>query len=171
MPGFKIGGTGDGPTNTPNPLMNYRWLITELGPVGRGGQLLQFAKDVTLPNMRMERQEILGGLVWYKFAKAVRWDDAEIVFYDTGDLLPKLQEWQDMVFKLDKGIQKHSPSGGYKMVCSVDLLDGNGEVVNTHKLMNAWPVSINQGKMTYTNSEIKLVTLTLSYDYALSTKN
>ena len=95
MPGFVIGGAGDGPANTVETLRQHRWLIQRMGPIGQANRLV--ARDITLPELRIERQEILGGMIWYKFAKAVKYDDAQVIFYDTGDFLGEIQEWQNAV--------------------------------------------------------------------------
>jgi hypothetical protein len=166
IPGFNIGGSGDGPANTIETLRQHRWIIRKLGPIGR--ESLIVAKEVTLPELRLERQEILGGLIWYKYAKAVKYEDAQVIFYDTGKFLQEIQAWQDKVYKLDTGIGSHVPGKGYKLDSQFDLLDGSGNTVNSYTFKNSWPALIAQGKLSYTDSEIKVVTITLAYDWVES---
>lgn len=163
MPGFNISG-GNGPSNTIEMLYSHRWLIKKLGPVGRDTLLI--ARDLVLPDLKIDRQEINGGTIVYKFAKSVKWDDVQVTFYDDSKLLSEIDKWVDLVYTNDAGIKSHAPSGGYKQECQFELLDGEGTVKNTIKLMNAWPVTVSQGKLTYTNSDIKIITLTLAYDWA-----
>ena len=68
--------------------------------------------------------------------------------------------------QLASGIGTHSPSGGYKQESKFDLLDGSGATINSYTLKNSWPINISQGKLTYTDTEIKIVTVTLAYDWA-----
>lgn len=172
MPGFKINNGGDGPNNNVETLREHRWLISQLGPIQSSNALL-FAKELTLPDFRAERQEILGGALWYKFAKSVKWEDCRVLFYDTGEILPKLYEWRDKVFSITNGIGIHStaPSkkgtdSGYKHECTFELLNGVGVSAFIIYLVGAWPSQISEGNLDYTSSAIKLVTVTLTYDYA-----
>lgn len=164
MPGFKIGGAGDGPSSGIETLRQHRWLITKLGPIGTENLLV--ARDLVLPEYRIDRQEILGGLIYYKFAKSVKWEDISVTFYDTGKILDELCKWKQLVYDNSSGIKKHSPNGGYKQDCIFELLDGTGSPLNTITAKNAWPASIAQGQLSYTSTEIKVVTVTLAYDFA-----
>ena len=47
MPGFNIGGAGDGPANTIEVLRQHRWIIENMGPIGQENRLV--ARDITLP--------------------------------------------------------------------------------------------------------------------------
>lgn len=167
MPGFVINGQGGpGPANTVDTLRNHRWLITNLGPVKITQMLV--ARDLVLPSLKLERQEVLGGLIWYKYAKAVKWDDLDISFYDNGIILKDLETWRDMIFTNEEGIKDHSPSSGYKKECEFVLIDGTGNTKNKFTLKGAWPAKIGHSQLSYTNNEIKLVTATMAYDWAES---
>jgi len=165
MPGFVINGKGEpGPPNTIDLLYNHRWMITQLGPISQNDTLV--ARDLGLPDLKFDKQEILAGLIWYKYAKSVRWDDASVTFYDNGDIGKKIQEWQDSVFTVADGIKQHHPSGGYKKDSIFSLLDGEGTERQKFTLKNSWPISISPGKLSYTDTNIKLLVVTLSFDWA-----
>jgi len=168
MPGFKINGEGEAPINTSEYLWQHRWLIENLGyHVDQDGAFV--AKEVALPDLRMERQEILGGLVWYKFAKAVKFDDATITFYDDSKVSNKIDEWRKEIYTEDDGILQHTQ---YKQDSSILLLDGEGNTVKRIVLKNSWPANISQGRLTYTESDLKVVIVTLAFDWAeISTEN
>jgi hypothetical protein len=172
MPGFNINNQGSGPSNNTETLREHRWLIKQLGSITDGNTLL-FAKELTLPDFRAERQEVLGGTLWYKFAKSVKWEDCRVLFYDTGEIVPQLYKWRHKVFNVANGIGVHSSAptkggmdAGYKQQCIFELLDGKGVAVHTVNLIGAWPSQISEGNLDYTSSAIKLVTVTLTYDYA-----
>lgn len=164
MPGFSINGGGGNVPNTIELLTNYRWLITELGPVSSDS--LVVARDLVLPESRVEVQEILGGLIWYKFAKNVKWQDVTVVFYDDGKILDGIEQWRELVYTIEDGIKTHTPGSGYKRKCAFELLDGAGDVKKSLSLMNAWPTAVSHGRLSYSDSEIKIVNLILAYDWA-----
>lgn len=165
MPGFIVGGSGGpGPANTVETLREHRWLISEFGPISPNSLLI--AKEVTLPTGDIEEQQILGGLIWYKFAKAVKWDDATVVFYDDANIEPEIEKWKKLVYDNSSGIGKHNPSSGYKKKCTFQLLGGDGSVLQQVVLNNAWPKRIAHGKLSYTSSEIKMITVTMAFDWA-----
>jgi len=166
MPGFNIGPNSNGLTNQVEMLFNHRWLITMCGSMSRDSTIV--AKECSLPSLKIEQQDILAGSTTYKFAKSAKWDDVEIIFYDNGSIIKDLTLWSEMVYSNADGIGKHSKNGGYKKKCEIGLLDGQGGILNKHILHNAWPKSINHGKLTYTSSDIKLITLVLAFDYAES---
>jgi hypothetical protein len=163
LPGFTICGKGSGPDNTVEPKFTYRYNILILGPIQRDALL--FAKDLTLPTFSAERQEIIGGSLIYKYAKNIKWEDVNISFYDVAkpSISNELDEWKDLVATSEAGLQKHSD---YKKDCVFEELNGLGKKLRTIKLKGAWPASIAYGKLSYTDSSIKIVELTLSYDYA-----
>lgn len=164
MSGFMIGGSGGDVPNTIETLRVHRWLITKFGPVSP--RRLLIARDLNLPDLNIEQQEVLGGLIWYKFAKAVRWQDAQVAFYDDGGIGFAIDNWKDKVYTNEDGIKTHTPGSGYKMDCEFQLLDGQDAVDNKLILHGAWPKAISEGRLTYTSSDIKLITVTLAFDWA-----
>lgn len=172
MPGFAIGvfgpgGSADHPHNREDILRVHRWSIKKLGD---NGDITKFAKTFTPPVQAIEAQEILGASLVYKFAKRVSWEDVTVSFYDDCQVaFDSLTEWQDMVYDPDKGFQKHSGENGYKKQAIFELLDGLGEIKRSHKLHGAWPKRIEHSEMDYSSSELKLLTVTLAYDYAETT--
>ena len=171
MPGFHIntgaGGAydGTGPSNTSEFLWQHRWIIENLGKrinkSNKGGSVV--AKEVALPDLKMERQEVLGGLVWYKFAKAVKFDDAVVTFYDDSNISDRIELWKRQVYTEEDGIRQHTT---YKQDSAFSLLGGDGKVIKKITLKNSWPVNISQGRLTYTESDFKLIVVTLAFDWA-----
>lgn len=163
MPGFNINSfDSNSVSNTKEFLWQHRWLIDSLGTdINKKDALV--AKEVTLPDLRMERQEVLGGLVWYKFAKAVKWDDAVVTFYDDSAVNIKVDAWRKKVYTEDGGILQHT---AYKQDSVFSLLDGNGDTVKKITLKNSWPANISQGRLTYTDSDFKYLVVTLAFDWA-----
>ena len=171
MPGFIIGGQpgGEGarePANTVETLRAHRWKIVNLNDEISGDVFGPdiIAESLQLPNVDIEVQEVKGALITYKFAKSVRWDDVTVTFYDTAKLLPRLiEEWRDKVYTNEKGIRPHK---GYKVDAAFELLDGAGNSQLKVTLKNSWIRRIMHGPLSYASSDIKIVTLIISYDFA-----
>lgn len=161
-------GPSNAPTITNEPLRAHRWIIQKLGNtfVGDATKLLFVAQSFTPPNRTIEPREIQGGQLVYKFAEKVNWDDVVVSFYDVRDMLPKLEEWHDTVYTNEDGIKVHSSGGGYKQESIFTLLSGQGIPVREHKLHGSWPKRIEHAEMSYTSSELKLVTVTIAYDWS-----
>lgn len=166
--GFNIG-VGDAsvdPEKIPNDaefLRNHRWIIKELGDVYVEDIV---AKELQLPDLQIQKQLILNGQLTYKYAKSVEWQDLQVVFYDNGELLKLLDDWKKLIYSDGSGIKSHGSSGGYKKKCTFCLVSGCGAIVNTIALSGAWPSSISYGRLSYEDTNIKIVTLTLTYDWA-----
>jgi hypothetical protein len=165
MPGFNIGGQGNGPSNVVEIHRQHRWAIQTFGDIRPDNEIL-IAESLQLPNVNIEEQIIQGALLSYKFAKVVKWDDATVTFYDTRQLLSRLQEWRDEVYTVESGLGTHTT---YKKDSSFFLLDGEDGPTVELTLKNSWPKIIAHGPLSYGSSDLKIVTVTLSYDYAEQT--
>jgi len=168
MPGFVINGTGNQYPipNTLETVRANRFIIEILGPITLREHLV-VAKDFQIPKWTATKQEIPTTLM-YKYAKGVNWGDASITFYDTMDppILDSLNEWKDLVYSITNGIGVHG-SGGYKQDTVLNELDGEGGIIRRIRLKNSWPVDVDFGKLSYADSNINLVNLSLSVDYVL----
>jgi hypothetical protein len=164
MPGFKIAGYGGDAVSTLETLRPHRWRIIQLGPITSQDYLLT-AKELTLPQWKAEQLTVLGAVLTYKYAKNVKWDDISVMFYDTKGLAAEIEKWRSLVNTDDNGILVHG-SGGYKKECEFEELDGKGDAVRNIKLFGSWPNTINYGKLSYQNSELKSIDLSITYDYA-----
>ena len=163
---FQIGGTG--PSNTIETLRNHRWIIEQLGPIKK----TILAKDLQLPDLTILQQEIMAGQNTYKYAKGTKWSDIQVVFYDDGTILDEINKWRRSVYDVGTGIKSHRKEIGYKKTCVFHLVagcrdkEGSPIPVNTIVLRGAWPTIISFSRLSYTDSKIKEITLTLAYDYA-----
>jgi hypothetical protein len=167
MPGFNIGG-GAGGQNEPNSrveiLRAHRWQIISLGKpnIRINPTTLLYAKSLSLPGFNVEEEIVSGAALKYKFAKMVNWEDVSIEFYDVVGVFDDLRQWQDAVFTPQTGIQ---PANSYKMLASFALTDGAGTHETEFTLHGAWPKQLTHSPLSYESSELKLVSLVLSYDF------
>lgn len=168
MPGFIVSGVGAGaPTEALRPYYKYTWVITNL--FGDAINLsenrpLIYARDAMLPRWSFEMVEGKGGSVTYKYAGRIKWEDVRIDFYDTTGMAKILQDWRSRIWTPAVGIK---PANDYKKESVIksaayDFLD-NVE----WRLINSWPSAVNTGELSYTESDIKRVTVTITYDWAV----
>jgi hypothetical protein len=167
MPGFKVYQTEvNGAAVPEGVLLKHQWLIKKLGPILVDSMSpARYARGITLPKISFDEEAVDGGAIRYKFARFVGWDDVRIEFYDTEGLTAKLDAWRAQVGTADAGIGFASD---YKKQSTILLIDGDGNPVVTVDLMNSWPKQIAYGDLTYTDSDAKIVEVTLSYDYAVT---
>ncbi|MEM3000625.1 MAG: hypothetical protein QXU32_00630 [Nitrososphaerales archaeon] len=164
MPGFNIGGS-TGPPIAPKKDLHraHRWRIVTLGGFVTRDNLL-YARTLTLPTFSVEEELVMGSSIKYKFAKAINWEDVRVSFYDIIGLYEDLVKWQDAVYTPTTGI---NVADSYKRDSIFELVDGMGNMAGLqHILKNSWPKSISHSELNYESSGIKLIELTLSYDWA-----
>lgn len=168
MPGFNINSQDPSePPGTPRTDIHraHRWQVLQLGDVALGGQgrsTLLYARSLTLPGFTVEEEVVNGAALKYKFAKMVNWEDVSIEFYDVYGVFETLVKWQNQVYTPEGGI---SPAGNYKKTSSFTLTDGEGSPVRPFTLHGSWPKQLSHSPLSYESSELKLVSLVLSYDF------
>lgn len=169
MPGFKIGGNGDGISNFAEFHRQHRWKIESLGlPSGTGtpaqNKLALFAQTLQLPSIDFEEEKIKTGTsIVYSVVKKAKWKPVTVKFYDTYGLFKVFDEWREKMWTEKEGIKAPSVyKGNPKFV----LTDGKGVVKQSYELIGAYPKHVNHGDLSYASSEVKLLVVTFSYDYA-----
>lgn len=170
MPGFMVNGIG-GNKNFANPATryyySYTWEIENI--LDTYNDILINAKDMTLPVFNTSRETVMGGSLEYKFAKSVHWDDIKITWYDVAGLMNIMKEWRSSVWNPQSGIQpagsyKRNTIVGYYMPDRKDMRSDKDDI--KFKLINSWPCTIRHGDLTYVSSDVKIVEVTLAYDWA-----
>jgi hypothetical protein len=170
MPGFNIAG-GNNPSDPSITVGQFRdvhrahrWKIERLGGLTTGDQGVSlYAKTLQLPAYNIEEEVVPGGAVKYKFAKMVNWEDVNISFYDIHGLSGALYVWQLKVFGEGEGI---GLATDYKQDSVFRLIDGQGNNADGYVLIGSWPKNISHSPLSYETSDLKLINMTLSYDFA-----
>ena len=165
MPGFNIVTSSSADPNQPfhtvETVREHRWILRDLGFAGLVTSTI--AKTVSLPSIEFESQEIMGGFVNYKYAKAMKVGTFSISFYETLQTFEKLKKgWFDKVGNIAEGIKGHDQ---YKKKVVIALVDGFGEDVYTAIFNGAWPKVLELGTLSYESSEIKLINVTCEFDF------
>lgn len=172
MPGFIMGGFGKGvDPNTDSkfkPFYTYTWAIESvLGSYANNGHdmALVLCRDITMPTFSVKSERVLGSSLNYKYASEVEWEDIQITWYDTIGLAPIIRRWRSQIWTPNLGL---GVAGDYKYNTTVRsyTYDWNIDTSKVWTLYGSWPSSIKEGDLTYTDSDIKVISVTLSYDYA-----
>ena len=175
MPGFNLPTKGpDGisqgqdPTKNPNPNIEFhrahRWIIVDLGLPGPPVVERLYAKSIQLPSLTFDEEAIKSGAaIDYKIAKKAKWQDMTIKFYDVYGLYEHFRKWQERIWSPAAGI---GAANEYKRRVELMLTDGEGEEKQLYTAYGAYPKSVTHGELSYDSSEVKLLTVTYSYDFA-----
>jgi len=128
---------------------------------------LVYLKDATLPTFTANIDSIVGGSLEYKWAKSVIWEDIKLSWYDSVGLIEKMRKWRKRVWDPETGIR---PASAYKRISKLKnyLPTYNGVIGQpiVWTLNNSWPKIIKYGDLTYTQSDVKMVEMTVAYDWA-----
>jgi hypothetical protein len=176
MPGFLISPTGFAPVGGSTPTAwgqeefyyTYTWEIIDLfedfenGPIARP---IVYLKDLTMPTFTGNTDSYLGASIEYKWAKSIVWEDVKVSWYDTKGLINVIKRWRERVWNSTDGLRQ---SDDYKRESQLDvhLPTWNDADAVKWRLYNSWPKIIKHGDLTYTNSDVKLVEVTVAYDWA-----
>lgn len=120
-------------------------------------------KDTTLPTFNANQDTYVASSLEYKWAKSISWDDIKVTWYDTAGLADIMREWRSRVWSQVNGLQV---AGEYKKRSQIDVYLPTGANVVTWCLFGSWPRVIRQGELTYTSSDVKIVEVTITYDWA-----
>ena len=169
MPGFVVNGlggrNGTALSSTTEFYHQYFWEINSLlGTSLNSGSPLIACKDISAPVFNVEPERVQSSSLVYKFAKSVSWDDIKVTWYDSVGLLEYVTRWRKSVWTPECGIKTASE---YKQTSRITNYLPTGDKAYAWKLINSWPVVIKTGDLTYATSDIKLVEVTVSYDWAV----
>lgn len=182
MPGFKLETGPTGALDTAAFYTQYTWKVDfnklkflyEESTNGARKESLVYLKDATLPAMTVAKEHVMGASLEYKFAKSVAWDDVTLTWYDSVGLLGNIIKWRESVWTASGGLQ---PASYYKIdtalmcytdydIASDDGNDDNSGYTQEYTLIGSWPSAIKHGNLSYTTSDIKVIEITLTYDWA-----
>lgn len=176
MPGFRVNGVDGtfggaekqaataGPPATREYHYSYTWQVLEL--VGDYEyMMITTIKDITLPTFTVTIESQQGASLEYKFAKSVSYDDVKVTFYDTVGLLSKIRDWRKTVWTPQEGLKV---ANDYKKRSRINVFtpEWSSNKQQNFILYGSWPSVIRHGQLTYTQSDVKLVEVTIAYDWA-----
>jgi hypothetical protein len=166
VPGFVVQGLGEGASAEPLLYYKYTWEINNLFEEEvklNSTSGLIYARDATTPSFSFEKGEVQGASMKYKFAKGITWEDVKLSWYDTDGLWKTLKKWRDRIWAAKTGLGFPNE---YKKRSSLTSFIYDESFGMRWRLINSWPVSVKTGELTYTDSDIKVVDVAISYDWA-----
>lgn len=181
MPGFTVyvdGKESLGPSvddggvdSNVDAYYTFTWTVDQLfEEVLRGDnekRAMVHLKDATLPTFSVNKEQVKGASIEYKFAGSVSYDDVKLTWYDTLGLLKIVQGWRKRVWTAEGGL---GYANDYKkksiIISSLPYEPKMANTSNQWELINSWPSAIRHGELSYTQSDIKIVEVTLTYDWA-----
>jgi hypothetical protein len=148
---------------------SYTWEIFELFTPNYSHDQHVFikAKNITLPTFSVGIETNQGASLEYKFAKNVSYDDVKVTFYDAVGTIDILKDWRKRVWTSAEGLKI---AEDYKRMSEIDVYTPTWDEDERvkWKLTGSWPSVIRHGELTYTSSDVKIVEVTVTYDFAES---
>lgn len=172
MPGFNIAGTGGEPrrNNAPNSLSEvrrtHRWLFTVLADLEP--EVMVVLKDAQRPSLKFATPEMHHNQEQVYYAGKHTWDPIALVWYDyeqNPDVSKRIYKWINDNVLVIKDANVYAPSK-YKKQARLEMVDGFGRPTDSWNLHNAWPAESNWNALTYTDSALQTINVTLKYDRA-----
>lgn len=187
MPGFQVTshwgermGDAAGPhADSAKPFYTYTWTIPHLFGESAGSlsDVTAYCSSATLPAVTHRREEVEGSSVIYKYAKDVIWEDVRVTFYDvvagtpssSMSMMKRLKAWREKVWSVSTGIgiADDGEQNGYKRDTRIMKHTHDGSVKEGWLLKGSWPQSIKFGELTYGKSEVNIIDVVITYDWAI----
>ena len=186
------GGRDYSPSHVEETARRYRYEFEVLEPLDKdsGGStfLLLFAYKATRPSPEIDKITIHSGQDEIYRPGKNRWQPIEVTFYERlttdseGDSRGGPGTYRDqaaeLIYKWWGGTKDGLPGGvinlrnsfhgyDYRKPCQLAMLDGYGGPVWSYYLANCWPVKVSPCDISYADTEIADITVTLSYDKAI----
>lgn len=177
MPGFIVNevgkdGTGSRATEGIKPYYNYTWEIESLFEDPQNTAKI-LAKEASLPTFTVNKENVEGSSLIYKFAGMVQWDDIKITFYDIAisdspgsqqfKTIKAVKKWRESVWDHKVGLKAPDK---YKKDSIIKTYTHDWSISSAWTLHGSWPSMIKDGDLTYTSTDVKVIDVTISYDWA-----
>jgi len=191
MPGFRInnvGGNGSAVNHESRFYSTFTWEIPSLFvktfennnktySVTTGydtGIQDILLKTAQLPAINYEQIKAKGGSIEYKFAGKPTFEPIKISFYDTYKLSNLLVQWSNSIWNETRGLKaanrykKQTTISKYLIdrdLTTSDQFKQKPDGTVKYNLYGSWPMVIRESELTYVESGIKTVELTIMYDH------
>jgi hypothetical protein len=190
MPGFKIPYTpdgcpaidpGDGPSNLTETARRHRYMLEILEPLGdRNNGLLMFLKKCTRPAVEIDQMVIHSGQDEIHRPGKHHWKTVEFTFYEklsggsgdnkssglvTDDCAQRIYRWWAETTLVIRESRHNSPDQ-YMKTAQLQMLDGNGGSIWNYFLYDSWPCNVNPSDLSYLDTDLAEISVTLRYSKA-----
>lgn len=159
MPGFNVRRITIG--DVKDVHRSHRWAIYSIA--GKVRDQWFYAKELTPPSISFEEEVVKGASVEYKFPKSVKYDDVPMTFYDVHGFYKELDEMHKGVWTPKKGIR---PAAEFMGDTIFGTTDGSGVIIDQWTLKNSYIKELSHSPLSYGNTDLKTVSLVVSYTWA-----
>jgi hypothetical protein len=161
MPGFKILKDQQGNKSTvKKAAFTYTWEMTKFQGIN---PLFFYLKEAEIPSFDLSTEKVETANATYEFANGIKWNDIKIVFYDTKDTVDRLMELTESVWSADNGLRSASD---YMSDSIIKVYYQDGSLAHRWVLYNSWIKKVAYSKLTYEDTGVNNITVTLSYSWA-----
>ena len=174
MPGFNVCGTGsDQPNSKAEMRRNHRWFFETIADEGIfSREVLLVLKSASRPKFTLEEAVMHHDQEQIYYAGKQSWEPIELTWYDKEgpgqeDSSAAILEWVKTV--VDFSDATVAPPSAYKKDANLNMTDGAGNTSESWQLCNAWPKDVSWNGLTYDNSDIAEITVSMRFDKALRT--
>lgn len=168
MPGFKIDGKGNGPSNTMEVGRKHRFRVS-----------ISFAdtdmdlnvKSITLPSIEYDEMIAHNGADYVHRAGKYKYKPIDIVFYEaltaTNDSMVNRLIFKKLPNALGEELgsfYKSNDFGGYGFTTTIIREDGKGNGYLTYQLFDCSIASYDPGDLSYADNELSEVKMSVRYN-------
>lgn len=163
MPGFKILDGQDG-IQLPNKVVySYTWQSELLAGLEiKNGEI--YLREVDQPQFSYETETIKTSNASYEFPSGIKWKDIKVSFYNTDEVMTKLIDQSKRTWDVIDGLQVANDFMGRSVI---NVYYGDDELAYQWILENSWIKSVDPSKLTYEDSGMNDISVTLAYTWAI----
>ena len=181
MPGFNIAATSAGqPPNTVETARSHRYVFSTLDPLK---DILIYAHKASRPSFEADVIKIHSGQDRIYRPGQHFWKPLEITFYEVvighyGSSAPNvpfsnaaddIYEWWQGTMIDTLGSRQYKPTD-YRKECQLEMLDGDGATIWKYSLYGCWPSKVLPSDLSYKDTDLAEITMTLQIDRAVESR-
>jgi hypothetical protein len=168
MPGFNIGGDGNGKNGanaTAEFKRKHRWKFKTLG--GLKQEVSVYLVSAQRPHFVAEEVVVHHNQEQMYLPGKQHWEPITLSFYDIQtpeDASQEIWKWVNETFKI-KEANVAIPTD-FKKKVNLEMTDGKGTAIEEWTIYNCWPIDVNWNDLDYSNSEVQTIDVQMKYDRA-----
>ncbi len=181
-------------SNTIETARNHRYSLEILNPLHGDHRILQYAHKITRPISEFDVITIHNGQDEIYRPGKNRWGPIDITLYEvfagwkstaprtpwsrgvrsednlTDQTAKLIYNWWGKVIDLRRSTLTRYFSSDRHLLhrhCEIAMLDGGNEIIWKYQLFNCWPIKITPSELSYQDTELASITLTVRFDKAI----
>jgi len=173
MPGFNINGDGSGPASLTEVVRTHRWRL-EFDQIHKLSNVQLYALSCQRPSMQIDTNNMHYKQNQIRMPAKYRWNPINVKFYETADF--ELGVTTSSIFDYWANnnpvvnFNTNTINNKFRTNTSIYLETGDGSDIHLYVLNNAWPSKVDPSELSYANSDISTIQVTLTYDSASEKK-